>query len=47
MHPMESKNIAAKHVSDKAVKIRQQMDIQKNVERRLSDHIKSVVVCED
>jgi hypothetical protein len=47
MHPMESKDIVVKHARDKAVKIRPQMGIRKNAEKKLSDPIRSGVACED
>ena len=46
MRRMESKDIAANHVSGKVVKIQHQTDIQKNAVKRLSEHNKSVVVYE-
>jgi hypothetical protein len=45
--PMESRNIAVEHANDKAVKIRHHTPIQKNVEKRFSKRIKSVVVYVD
>jgi len=47
MRPMESKDIVVKHVRDRVVKIRPQMVIRKNAEKKLSDPIKNEVVCED
>ena len=44
--PMGSKNIDVGHVSGKAVKIRHQMFIQKNVEKKYCEHIKSEAVYE-
>jgi transposase len=43
MHPTESKNIAVNHVRGKVVKIQQQMGIQKNAVKKLSDpsHLRS------
>ena len=45
--PMESRNIAVEHASDKAAKIRHRTPIQKNVEKRFSKRIKSEVVYVD
>jgi hypothetical protein len=47
MHPMGNKNIIVNPARGKAVRIRHQMDTRKKIKRRLSRHIKSVVVCED
>jgi hypothetical protein len=46
MRLMESKDIVVKHVRDRVVKIRPQMVIQKNAEKKLSDPIRSGVACE-